>query len=100
MRGPTNTASSELLLTPYYHTQKQVDTAQKLADGDLTVNFDIRSKKDLLGKALSHVVDNLNNLQRRYNRLQPGIGQCRYALKTPTLNYPRVSRSRPAPYSS
>lgn len=46
------------------NTQRQVDTAQKLADGDLTVNFDIRSDKDLLGKALCHVVDNLNELTK------------------------------------
>jgi methyl-accepting chemotaxis protein len=44
------------------NTQRQVDTAQKLADGDLTVAFDIRSDKDLLGKALTHVVENLNKL--------------------------------------
>jgi methyl-accepting chemotaxis protein len=44
------------------NTAKQVEATQKLAGGDLTVKFDIRSDKDLLGKSLSGVVDNLNNL--------------------------------------
>jgi methyl-accepting chemotaxis protein len=33
-----------------------------MADGDLTVKFEVRSDKDLLGKALIQLVDNLNHL--------------------------------------
>jgi methyl-accepting chemotaxis protein len=44
------------------NTQKQVEAAQRIANGDLTAEIEIRSDKDLLGKALSSVVDNLNSL--------------------------------------
>lgn len=43
-------------------TEKQVLLTEKLASGDLTVNFDIRSDEDKLGKALSDLVANLNTL--------------------------------------
>jgi methyl-accepting chemotaxis protein len=44
------------------NTQKQVETTQKIANGDLTIDVAVRSDKDLLGKSLASVVDNLNSL--------------------------------------
>jgi methyl-accepting chemotaxis protein len=43
-------------------TTQQVRSIQLMADGDLTIEFKLRSEKDLLGKGLSQLVDNLNNL--------------------------------------
>lgn len=44
------------------NTRKQVDTIHKMAEGDLTVNVEKRSEKDILGKSLGILVDNLNRL--------------------------------------
>lgn len=43
-------------------TEEQVLLTEKLESGDLTVNFEIRSDEDKLGKALSDLVANLNTL--------------------------------------
>ena len=43
-------------------TREQAMTIQRIADGDLTVDVQIRSDKDLLGQKLSQMVSNLNNL--------------------------------------
>jgi len=45
-----------------YSTQDQVHAAQLVAEGDLTAEVDVRSEKDMLGKALSTLVKNLNGL--------------------------------------
>ncbi len=44
------------------NTHKQVEATQRIASGDLTAEIEIRSDKDLMGKSLSSVVDNLNSL--------------------------------------
>jgi methyl-accepting chemotaxis protein len=43
-------------------TTQQVLSIQAMADGDLTVDFTVRSDKDTLGKGLIQLVDNLNHL--------------------------------------
>ncbi len=43
-------------------TKEQAYIIGKIADGDLTVNVPIRSKKDLLGQKLSEMVRNINDL--------------------------------------
>ncbi len=43
-------------------TTLQVRAIQKVADGDLTVEFNQRSEQDMLGKGLGQLVDNLNHL--------------------------------------
>ncbi|RXE57917.1 methyl-accepting chemotaxis protein [Acetivibrio mesophilus] len=43
-------------------TKEQAVIVQKIADGDLTVDVPIRSKKDLLGQKLSQMVHNINEL--------------------------------------
>lgn len=43
-------------------TRAQALAAERIADGDLTVDVSIRSEKDLLGKKLSEMVHNLNDL--------------------------------------
>lgn len=43
-------------------TKQQVDAIQKLADGDLTIEFSLRSEQDLLGRGLMTLVENLNGL--------------------------------------
>ncbi len=43
-------------------TKKQVKAAQLVAAGDLTANVELRSEFDVLGKALSALVDNLNGM--------------------------------------
>ena len=43
-------------------TREQAMTIQRIADGDLTVDVQIHSDKDLLGQKLSQMVSNLNNL--------------------------------------
>ena len=51
-------AFHELILT----TRKQIDEIQKLADGDLTIEFKMASDKDLLGKGLITLTESLNGL--------------------------------------
>jgi methyl-accepting chemotaxis protein len=43
-------------------TTRQVNAIQRLADGDLTIEFTLASEKDSLGKALITLTDNLNSL--------------------------------------
>ena len=43
-------------------TKTQVEEIQKLADGDLTIQFSLASEKDLLGKGLITLVESLNGL--------------------------------------
>jgi methyl-accepting chemotaxis protein len=43
-------------------TKQQVEAIQKLADGDLTIEFKVKSEKDLLGQGLVLLVENLSNL--------------------------------------
>lgn len=43
-------------------TKEQATIIEKIADGDLTVNVPIRSKKDLLGQKLSEMVRNISDL--------------------------------------
>jgi methyl-accepting chemotaxis protein len=43
-------------------TKQQVAAIQKLAAGDLTTEFSLRSDKDLLSKGLSEMTDNINQL--------------------------------------
>ena len=43
-------------------TTKQVDEIQKLADGDLTIQFKLASDKDLLGQGLTTLTESLNGL--------------------------------------
>jgi methyl-accepting chemotaxis protein len=43
-------------------TKQQVEAIQKLSDGDLTIDFKVRSDNDLLGLGLVSLVDNLNRL--------------------------------------
>lgn len=43
-------------------TKEQAIMVEKIADGDLTVNVPIRSEKDLLGRKLSEMAQNLNYL--------------------------------------
>lgn len=54
------------LATAFYHlirsTKEQVDAAMTVADGDLTAEIAVRSEKDLLGKGLSALLENLNHL--------------------------------------
>jgi methyl-accepting chemotaxis protein len=56
--GDLASAFHELITT----TTKQVNAIQKLADGDLTIEFTAASEKDSLGKALITLTDNLNSL--------------------------------------
>jgi len=42
--------------------REQVLVAEKIADGDLTVEVPVRSEKDILGKKLSELVQKLNHL--------------------------------------
>ena len=43
-------------------TKEQVFTIEQIANGDLTVNVPIRSRRDLLGQKLSEMVRNINDL--------------------------------------
>ncbi|SHI20930.1 methyl-accepting chemotaxis protein [Sporobacter termitidis DSM 10068] len=43
-------------------TRQQVDAIQKLSDGDLTIQFTLASDKDVLGKGLIALTENLNGL--------------------------------------
>jgi methyl-accepting chemotaxis protein len=43
-------------------TREQATIIERIADGDLTVDVPIRSKKDLLGQKLSQMVRNINEL--------------------------------------
>jgi len=43
-------------------TKEQAAVVEKIADGDLTVDVPIRSEKDLLGRKLSEMVQNINDL--------------------------------------
>lgn len=43
-------------------TKEQVQATQKIAEGDLTTEVTIRSENDMLGKGLSDLVTNLNQL--------------------------------------
>jgi len=43
-------------------TKEQAYIVERIADGDLTVDVPIRSEKDLLGKKLSEMVRNINDL--------------------------------------
>lgn len=43
-------------------TREQAETVQRIADGDLTADVQVRSEKDLLGQKLSEMVGSLNNL--------------------------------------
>jgi methyl-accepting chemotaxis protein len=43
-------------------TKRQVDEIQKLADGDLTIKFQLSSDKDLLGQGLITLTESLNGL--------------------------------------
>ena len=43
-------------------TRTQVLAVERIADGDLTVDVAVRSEKDLLGKKLSEMAQNLNSL--------------------------------------
>ncbi len=43
-------------------TKEQAMLVEKVADGDLTVEVPVRSEKDLLGRKLSEMVQNLNHL--------------------------------------
>ena len=43
-------------------TKKQVEAIERLADGDLTVEFTLSSDKDALGKGLITLTENLNQL--------------------------------------
>lgn len=43
-------------------TKKQVGAIEQLAEGDLTIDFEPSSDKDILGKKLVELTDNLNNL--------------------------------------
>ena len=43
-------------------TKQQVEEIQKLSEGDLTIHFEVSSEKDLLGKGLVMLTDNLNGL--------------------------------------
>lgn len=56
--GSLARAFQELIET----TKQQVDAIQKLADGDLTVEIDVKSDKDLLGHGLVTLVESLNHL--------------------------------------
>jgi methyl-accepting chemotaxis protein len=56
--GSLASAFDELIKT----TREQVDAIQKLADGDLTIEFKVKSDKDVLGQGLVTLVENLNNL--------------------------------------
>jgi methyl-accepting chemotaxis protein len=43
-------------------TMEQTAAAQRLADGDLTIDINLRSDKDVLGKTLAHLVERLNEV--------------------------------------
>lgn len=43
-------------------TKEQALAAERIANGDLTVDVDVRSEKDLLGKKLSQLVEGLNDM--------------------------------------
>ncbi|MHC1695456.1 MAG: methyl-accepting chemotaxis protein [Eubacteriales bacterium] len=43
-------------------TRRQAELVEKIADGDMTVNAEIRSDKDLLGSKLSQMLERLNEL--------------------------------------
>jgi len=43
-------------------TREQADAVERIADGDLTTEVPVRSEKDLLGRKLSEMVHNLNDL--------------------------------------
>src|ERR1035437_6938979 len=50
-------------------TNKQAEAAQAVADGDLTVQIEIRSEKDVLAKSLVNVIKVLQGLQKEMARL-------------------------------
>jgi methyl-accepting chemotaxis protein len=56
--GKLSTAFHKLIVG----TKKQVGAAQLVAEGDLTAKVEVRSENDVLGKALSALVDSLNNI--------------------------------------
>ncbi|MFB9327333.1 methyl-accepting chemotaxis protein [Paenibacillus aurantiacus] len=59
--------------------REQAQAAERIASGDLTVNVKVRSDKDLLGRKLQELVDNMNDVMSNINssaeQVASGSGQ-------------------------
>jgi methyl-accepting chemotaxis protein len=49
--------------------------AEKIAEGELSTHVDVLSDKDVLGKSLSVMVENLNKVAREINAVALGVGE-------------------------
>ena len=78
-------------------TREQAKDAQRIAEGDLTVDVNLKSDKDLLGLSLRELVGSFPQCGRQhFPGCNPGGGECRFTFQFQLCLISGAPLSRPA----